>query len=304
MSAGKLPYLALYVKDWLGDPALRSCSLASRGLWVDMLCYMHDSPERGKLKLKKEVSVRTEIEQKKNCVDLLLKHSESLSRMVGGEKGEIHTCLIELFEAEVYSLDEDGSLISRRMIRDHKARKAKSDAGLKSVEVRKKNGNPMFQNLRTQDENTVLTGDQSLVQAIPININTNINTDITTTIPTTTTAKKAKAKKSELFVYDDTKLDYPFQSQSFKDKWRDWCEHRWNIGYPYTTAKAMQQAIDKLQHFDEGYALMLLETRTGEYRGLVFPDDIARYERSKGKPATRQTITELGSAIDKFLDKD
>lgn len=36
------PYLPLYTGDWKKDPALSLCSPATRGVWIDLLCSMHD----------------------------------------------------------------------------------------------------------------------------------------------------------------------------------------------------------------------------------------------------------------------
>jgi len=36
----KPPAMMFYVSDWLGDPAVGSCSPATRGIWVDLLCAM------------------------------------------------------------------------------------------------------------------------------------------------------------------------------------------------------------------------------------------------------------------------
>ena len=38
-----------YPGDWFKDPALRSVSLAARGLWIDMLCLMFEGDHRGYL---------------------------------------------------------------------------------------------------------------------------------------------------------------------------------------------------------------------------------------------------------------
>ena len=46
---GKAPAFQFYVKDWLSDPQLRMASLISRGIWIDLLCLMWESSERGKL---------------------------------------------------------------------------------------------------------------------------------------------------------------------------------------------------------------------------------------------------------------
>jgi hypothetical protein len=45
----KLPFFKFYPGDWMKDPALRSVSIAARGLWIDMLCLMHESDRRGYL---------------------------------------------------------------------------------------------------------------------------------------------------------------------------------------------------------------------------------------------------------------
>jgi hypothetical protein len=46
---GKAPAFQFYVRDWLSDPQLRQASPASRGIWIDMLCFMWESETRGEL---------------------------------------------------------------------------------------------------------------------------------------------------------------------------------------------------------------------------------------------------------------
>lgn len=45
----KAPAFQFYVKDWLSDPQLRLASASTRGIWIDLLCYMWSAPCRGKL---------------------------------------------------------------------------------------------------------------------------------------------------------------------------------------------------------------------------------------------------------------
>ena len=45
----KLPWMKFYPSDWRADPALRMCSLAARGLWMEMLSIMHEADPRGSL---------------------------------------------------------------------------------------------------------------------------------------------------------------------------------------------------------------------------------------------------------------
>jgi replicative DNA helicase len=43
------PWLKFYPRDWRGDQALRAVSIAARGLWIEMLCVMHEASPYGHL---------------------------------------------------------------------------------------------------------------------------------------------------------------------------------------------------------------------------------------------------------------
>mgnify|MGYP003341248770 CR=1 FL=1 len=107
----KRPSFQFYPSDWLRDTALRSCSTGARGLWMDMICYMHEGNPYGYLKVGNKVI-----------------HAENLSRMVGESLDNVKKWLDELFEAGVYDLD-DGAICSRRMIRDENLRKIRAEGG-------------------------------------------------------------------------------------------------------------------------------------------------------------------------------
>jgi len=99
------PWLKFYPTDWRADPALRMCSLGARGLWMEMLCIMHEAVPYGTLRVNgKPVSDR------------------QLAALAGGDVGDL---LVELEEAGVFSREEDGTIFSRRMQRD--AEKAARD---------------------------------------------------------------------------------------------------------------------------------------------------------------------------------
>jgi len=46
---GKAPAFQFYVKDWLGDAELQMATSASRGIWINALCFMWEAKDRGKL---------------------------------------------------------------------------------------------------------------------------------------------------------------------------------------------------------------------------------------------------------------
>jgi hypothetical protein len=45
--APKLPAFLFYPGDWMKDPQLRACSPAARGIWIDLLCAMHENGRTG-----------------------------------------------------------------------------------------------------------------------------------------------------------------------------------------------------------------------------------------------------------------
>lgn len=43
----KAPAFQFYVRDWLSDPQLRMASYKTKGIWIDMICFMWEAPDRG-----------------------------------------------------------------------------------------------------------------------------------------------------------------------------------------------------------------------------------------------------------------
>jgi hypothetical protein len=121
----KRPAFQFYPSDWLRDTALRSCSTGARGLWIDMICYMHEGNPYGYLKVADKVILPA-----------------NLSRMVGETLEVVEGWLEELRHAGVYDTAEDGSIYSRRMIRDENLRQIRANGG-------KLGGNP---NLKPKDK--------------------------------------------------------------------------------------------------------------------------------------------------------
>ena len=94
----KRPSFQFYPADWLRDTALRSCSTGARGLWIDMICYMHEGNPYGYLKVGEKVIL-----------------AANLARMVGEPLEIVERWLAELREANVFDIDA-GAICSRRMV--------------------------------------------------------------------------------------------------------------------------------------------------------------------------------------------
>jgi hypothetical protein len=118
--------MQFYPNDWQSDGQLRMCSLAARGVWLEMLCVMWKAPRRGYLESAEGVPLTP----------------DQLSRLIGENKEILTTLLAELEAAGVYSRETGSEVIySRRIVKDIKYKAECSAAG------RKGGGNPTFKRI-------------------------------------------------------------------------------------------------------------------------------------------------------------
>ena len=60
-AAMRKPWLKFYPSDWRGDPKLRMCGLAARGLWIEMIGVMHEAQPYGHLLIAGERPTDTQL---------------------------------------------------------------------------------------------------------------------------------------------------------------------------------------------------------------------------------------------------
>ncbi|HEX2752343.1 MAG TPA: hypothetical protein VHP34_04415 [Alphaproteobacteria bacterium] len=133
MSKEKRPWGKFYWNDWRGDPRLKACGYAARGLWIEMLCIMAESDPTGYLTVSGTALEMT-----------------SLARLTGGTESEVNSLLDELERNGVFSRNRNGRIYSRRMIKDAKksgiAQKNGKNGG--NPTLRKQKGNAALDNLK------------------------------------------------------------------------------------------------------------------------------------------------------------
>lgn len=112
----KRPSFQFYPSDWLSASDVRACSMGARGLWMDMICLMHQGEPYGYLTL--------------NGKGIL---PATLARIVGASLAEVEGWLEELESLAVFSRTEDGTILCRRMIRDEEIRQSRASGGFKST---------------------------------------------------------------------------------------------------------------------------------------------------------------------------
>ncbi len=97
----KRPWMKFYPCDWRGEPRLRMCSLQARGLWIELISYMHEGEPYGHLTVGGKIPDLTEI-----------------ACLVSRPENEVRRAFTELEIQNVFSRSENGAIYSRRMVRD------------------------------------------------------------------------------------------------------------------------------------------------------------------------------------------
>lgn len=109
----KRPAFQFYPADWRKDSALQSCSLAARGLWIEMVCVMHECEQYGTLSVNGNAMTEQQV-----------------ARLVGESPNTIKRLVGELEAAGVFSKTEAGAIYSRRMVKDERVRNARAAGGV------------------------------------------------------------------------------------------------------------------------------------------------------------------------------
>lgn len=121
------PFLKLFTADWRSDPRLRMCGAAARGLWIEMICLMHEATPYGHL-----------------LVNGRPPTDDQLAALTGIPADHVTTLLDELESAGVFSRARGGVIYSRRLTRMAKVAASARNNG-------RKGGNP---SLGKQKENS------------------------------------------------------------------------------------------------------------------------------------------------------
>jgi len=111
------PWMKWYPADWRADPRLRMCSLAARGLWADLLSYMHEGTPYGHL-----------------TINGMTPSLADIAALVARPLAEVRKALAELEERQVFSREGE-TIYSRRMVRDNQKATKDRESG-------KRGGNP------------------------------------------------------------------------------------------------------------------------------------------------------------------
>jgi hypothetical protein len=101
-------WFKFYPSDWRGDAKLQACSLAARGLWIELTCIMHEAKPYGHL-----------------LIDGKTPTYYRISQLVHTDYRVVKKLIAELKKTGVIASEITSEITSRRMVRDELKRQQK-----------------------------------------------------------------------------------------------------------------------------------------------------------------------------------
>lgn len=133
----KRPSFQFYPADWRKDPLLRRCSFHLRGVWMELICLLHESEEYGVLRWP-----RKDIAHAVGCRVSDIQELIKIGVLSGCEHGECEPVFYTATHAgrtsePIELLPNRGGPIyfGRRLLRDEHIRNVRSEYGYKSLEL-------------------------------------------------------------------------------------------------------------------------------------------------------------------------
>jgi len=199
---GKAPAIQWYVADWLNDPALKLCSLYARGLWAEMLMTMWQCEPAGHLAINGKPYTTAQ-----------------LARGVREPEGKVKAALSELEDAGVFSKTPDGSIYSRRMVRDIHNRKVRAAGGSKG-------GNPHLTGKRKDNPKVNLPSNLTPVGEDNRKPTPSSSSSTSSSTGDKSPAPEAGAAESSLSDFERREMArVTAWSDALREEWLSWIRH-------------------------------------------------------------------------------
>lgn len=123
-SKNKIPSFSFYPADWRGDLKLQLCSLDVKGLWIELMCIMHDSDIYGYL-----------------LIDGQKPTEEDLSFLLRIDINIFKKCFSKLKNRKIIKVNNEGIYYSKRMVNDFRLKELSKQYG-------KLGGNPKLKSVK------------------------------------------------------------------------------------------------------------------------------------------------------------
>ena len=121
MALRNQPYFPLYVQDYLTDEKLNSCSAASQGVYIKIMCILHKQETYGELLFK---------QKDKQTDKQILNFALKFAKLLPFDTETIFNALVELVDEGVLTIDGD-KIYQKRMVKDGYISSERSKSGKK-----------------------------------------------------------------------------------------------------------------------------------------------------------------------------
>jgi hypothetical protein len=257
MSIRNQPYLPLYVQDFLTDEKLAECSASATGVYIRLMCLMHKSDEYGKILLKQKDKVclgKTEDFALADATDFA-KTEWFANKISKHFPYDYATVKSALLEL----IGEGVLLISGDYLIQKRMVKDAQISELRSQSGKK--------------------GGEKTAEAFAL----------------AKPQAKGKAKpQANAEIENEYVIEYPFNSEEFKEKWKEWLDYKKESHkFSYKSKQTEQTAINtlaKLSDHNEAEAIEIINNSImGGYEGLF---------KSKNKNNGQAAPAKVGRTIE------
>lgn len=125
-SSEKIPSFQFYPYDWRNDIELQSCSLGGRGLWIELMCLMHNQKAYGFVLINDRKLNENDFNKESKEGQLFTK---KVSRLIHVSVKSFRFHFKELLENGVIKTDDNGDYYSKRMLLDQRLREERKKSG-------------------------------------------------------------------------------------------------------------------------------------------------------------------------------
>ena len=286
MAKNKLPAIQFYVGDWRKDPGVQALDYETRGVWVEILCLMHESSDRGRLVLP----------------DGRPFPDEGIARNLGLDLFAWQAKRRLLIDYGVAS-EKDGVLYNRRMVKDERLRDLRAAAGRK--------GGVATQKQRQSKTKAKEAAKRSPSVSVSVSVSPSSNKELTEEV-VETTSPNGRPGMGENFALETDGAP--------TEKPETWMHRIWNevLG---SEGRPLRLTADRSQKYRAMYREQLADTPDPEtaWRAVLFavtrsehhmatrnyqlPESLLLNEsrRDKWVEATREALESPGNAKDRKL---
>lgn len=279
----KLPSFQFYPGDWMKDPALRSCTVAARGLWIDLVCLMFECPERG-------VLARADGTPFTN---------REISRATGVGLKVVNRLVGELSNAGVLQRNSRGATSSRRLQRDELRRVA--DAERKAL-ARKTSNLGQFvrnesetcpENVRSMSHRTSSSSSSSSSTSTSVNkINPPINNP------------PKPAKKKTIVSVQDIKLPPNLDTETGRAAMAEWLDYKRERRESYKNTRGLTALFGLFKDLtDRDFQQAIQASIASNYAGVFPPRAATQAPMFKTQDRPLTTAQKTQEVLNRRLQK-